>query len=491
MIDTLPKQAGAALVWKAVQLGAVNGIYLVRLLILARLLSPEEYGLLAIATVVIGLMVMATDFGMVPALVQHTCVDENHYNGAWTIGVLRAVTIACFIFVAAPFIADLFGEPRATNIIRALALRPLVEATASIKIAKLTRDLRFRSLTLISVPAAMVDTIIAITLARSLGIWGMVLGALAGETTGVILSYVMAPHRPCFSLNLAATRPLIRYGRWIFITGLGGVGCHSLFQVVISQRLGVTQLGIYFLAAKIASLPLGVISQVVGSVAFPIYARLKSDVHQSQQAFRAILTAMVGLLLPIYTLLIVLTPSLVLDVLGPKWAGTTQVIQLLSVAGIVCLLGEAVVPILKATGEPHKVAVLVIVPSILLVILVWGLAGRYGIVGAALAWLQAFTVSQVICVVFTKQIFSHPFDGLGMPMIMIMAASAAGATVAFGLDTLLPGVGGFMAAASFAGATCCWLLWTLDRRFALGLVGNFAKVFPQVVTLVRSSPVSR
>jgi O-antigen/teichoic acid export membrane protein len=489
--DNLPKQAGAALVWKGVQLSAVNCIQLVRVLILARLLSPEDFGIMAIGMVVIGLLVTATDFGMTPALVQHTRVDERHYNGAWTIGVFRALTIACFIFAAAPMIARFFGEPGATNIIRVLALRPLFDGIASIKVAELTRDLRFRSLTLISVPAAVVDTLLAVALASHLGVWALALGTLAGSGAEAILSYVLAPHRPCLSLNMDVIRPLIRYGRWIFMTGLVAVVGTTVFQAVISRRLGVAELGVYFLAAKIAFLPLAAVSQVVGSVAFPLYVRLKSDVRQAQQAFQAILTAMMGLLVPIYTLLIVLAPSLVLHVLGPKWLGTTFVLQVLAFVGIICIIGEAVVPILKGMGQPSKVAVLHLVQSSLLIFLAWRLTSRFGVVGAALAYLQAIAVSEVFSVVFARQILDQPFAGLRTSLIAILLASTAAATVAFSLTTLLPGLGGFIAAASIAGATSWWLLWVFDRRFGLGLTANLPKVCPQVFTLLRTSPVSR
>ena len=105
MKDRAFQMAGTALVWKAVQLAGVKGIFVVRLLILARLLSPEDFGLLAIALTALGFLLNLTDFGMVPALVQGAHINEKHYNAAWTMNVTRALAISGCVFLGAPIIA--------------------------------------------------------------------------------------------------------------------------------------------------------------------------------------------------------------------------------------------------------------------------------------------------------------------------------------------------------------------------------------------------
>jgi O-antigen/teichoic acid export membrane protein len=491
MKDSLAKQAGAALVWKGTQFAGTKVIFLVRILVLARLLVPEDFGLLAIASVAIGILLTVSDFGLVPALVQRTDVDENHYNAAWTVAVLRGLTIAGIVVLAAPIIALLFGEPRATNVIRVLALRPLLEAAASIKVAELTRNLRFRSLAFISVPAALVDTIVAISLARSLGVWALVGGALCGAATAAVLSYVMAPHRPRLLLNLSATRPLIQYGRWIFMTGLIAMAGSAVLQGVISRRLGAAELGVYFLASKIAFLPFEVASEVVGSVAFPLYARLKSDGRQARRVFQALLTGMASILVPLNFLLIALAPSLVHYVLGPQWSGTAPIMRILAVVAIVGLLGDTVVPVLKGMGQPYKVTVLVTIHSALTILLAWILVGWYGVVGAALALLLGVGASQILSVVFARQVLGRPFASLGGPLGVIAVASAIGAGVAIGLDSLLAGVSGFAVTVLVAVAATAWTLWVLDRRFTLGIAANLPRVFPQVGVILRISSVDR
>ncbi|MHC4103406.1 MAG: oligosaccharide flippase family protein, partial [Planctomycetota bacterium] len=278
MKEDLAQRAGSALFWKAVQLAGVHIIFLVRLLILARLLSPIDFGLLAIAVTAIGFLLSVTDFGMIPALVQREQINDRYYNTAWTIGLIRALIISLLVFFAAPVIAKIFVEARATVILQVLAIRPLLDAAASIKLAELIRNLKFRSLALVKLSEALLNTFVAITLAQAFGVWALVAGALAGSTSYMAISYLLAPHRPELSLNYASVRPLIAFGRWIFLTGLIAVFGAMVLKVVISRQLGAVELGLYFLAAKLAFLPAELASEVAGSVAFPLYARLQSDI---------------------------------------------------------------------------------------------------------------------------------------------------------------------------------------------------------------------
>ena len=108
-------------------------------------------------------------------------------------------------------------------------------------------------------------------------VWGLVGGAIAGALMAVALSYVLAPYRPRLLLTSHAIQPLIRYGRWLFLTGLVAIAASSVTQVVISRQLGPVELGLYFLAAKLAFLPHEVATQVLGDVAFSVYARVQDD----------------------------------------------------------------------------------------------------------------------------------------------------------------------------------------------------------------------
>jgi O-antigen/teichoic acid export membrane protein len=491
MSTALARRAGHALAWKAFQLVGIKSIFLVRTLVVARLLSPDDFGLLAIATVAVGVLMRLTEVGMSQALVHQPQIEEAHYDSAWTVNMLRALCVSAVLLVAAPAIAALFAEPRATNILRLLALKPLLDSSASIKIAELMRTLAYRRLAAIGLLAAAVETVVSVLLAIRFGVWALVGGALAGGIASVAVSYILAPHRPQILLSRRAIRPLIRYGRWAFLTGLVAVAGSSLTQVVISRRLGAVELGLYFLAAKLAFLPHEVASQVVGDVAFSLYARIQDDRMRVAKAFRSIFLATTTVLLPAYVILICVAPRLVGDVLGVRWIGTEPIIQLLALVGIVGLFGDTSGPLFRGLGYPHWILSLEVWQSSLVVVLLWSLTGRYGVLGAALAWLIATCSSQVVSFILAHRIFRNPLAGTVLPLGIVLFASIVGALTAVAVTQLAPGAAGLLIAVSAAAGATMAVLWFCDQRFELGLRRDLSQAFPQVASLLGLAPVTR
>jgi O-antigen/teichoic acid export membrane protein len=382
--------------------------------------------------------------------------------------------------LAAPIVAQLFAEPRATAIIRILAIRPLVDAGASIKVAQLTRNLGFRLLAYIELSKALATALTAIALAQWLGVWALVAGALAGSTAYLIGSYIAAPYQPRLVLDFGAARPLFQFGRWVFLTSLVVIAGHSILPLAIGRQLGAAQLGLYQLAASLAFLPTEVASQMVGKVAFPFYSRLQTDVHQVSLAFRSILTGLSALLVPACALLIALAPSLVENVLAPDWQGTAAIIRVLALTSIVGLLGDTVDPILLGMGRPERVLMMVAIQSSLLAVTVWLLANQYGVVGAAVARLIATGTAQIGGIVFVRQILWRPFAGLGKPIVAIATVSAVAAIIAAGVEHVVPGMFGPLLGGLVGVTVTGCLLWLLERRFTLGISDGLVRAFPRV-----------
>jgi O-antigen/teichoic acid export membrane protein len=457
---------------------------MLRLLILAWLLSPDDFGLLAIATTAIGFLLHVTDIGMIPALVQGDEIEEKHYNAAWTVGISRTLAITLLTILAAPFIAQLFAEPRAVPIIQVLAIRPLLEALSSIKVAKLTRQLQFQPLAILKLVEAVVTTVVSIALAKSYGVWALVVGTLAGSFSYLFVSYLVAPHRPQVSFHWTVAKSLIRFGRWVFLTGLIVMAGNYVLRIVISRQLGTVELGLYFLAAQLAFLPAEAASEVVGTVAFPLFARLQNDLQQATRIFQMVLSGLAILLFPICALLIVLAPTLVQEVLGTRWTGTVQVIQVLALVSMIGIFGEVTLPIFNGFGKPYNVTIIEIVQSTSVIALVWSLTSFFGLVGAALAWLPTAIVSQTVSAILIRRLLPQPLVGLPRRLLTITTVTGLSALVAFSVDQLVPGLAGLILAITLGLLVFAGLLWILDYRLKIGLLDDLNRVFPQLSGLV-------
>ncbi|HET6341081.1 MAG TPA: oligosaccharide flippase family protein [Gemmatimonadota bacterium] len=482
---SLSARAGSAFVWKSIELGGTKLIFLVRILVLGRLLAPEDFGLFAISVIAIGFLLSVTDFGMTQALVQRPETEARFLDAGWTVNLVRALAVAVVVVVGAPVIARLFEEPRATDLIRVLALQPVLNAGASIRLTDLIRDLRFRELVILGLAGAIINTVVSIALVKPLGVWALVAGPLAGSTLHMAGSYLVAPHRPRLSFDFESVRPLFSYGRWIFLTALCVVSGNLLLQVIISRRLGIEDLGLYFLATRLAFLPAEVSSQVAGAIAFPLYSRLQANLASAARAFRSMLQGMAVVLIPASLLLALLADSLVQNVLGGHWEGTQLLIAILACTNVVGLLGQAVIPVLRGTGYPQKQTLLQLVLSAMLILFMLGLTGRYGVVAAALAWILAVGLNQIFAFIFVRQILARPLAGLAPFLFAILTASTAGVAVAWSVEALLPGLLGLVLSAGLGLSVTGFVVWWLDRRLRLGLAADMARAFPPIAPLLR------
>lgn len=476
--EPLARRAGSALFWKATEHGGVKAIMVVRLFILARLLTPDDFGLMAVSLVAVEILAGLTDFGMIPALVQRPRADSRHYEVAWTVGLLRALVISGAVLVSAPLIARIYHEPRAVVLIQVIALRPLLEALSSVRVAVLIRELRLRSLTYIRLPEAIVNTVVAAALAPQMGVWALVWGAMAGSATALVLSYCLAPWRPRLSLDREATRSLIHFGRWLYLAGLIGLVSSSLVSLVITRQLGTAALGLYSLGARLAFLPADISGTVVPDVTFPLYARLQRDLRKMGRAFHSVLVGSFALLLPASVLLIALAPALVDHVLGPRWEATVPIIRILTVVSIIGLLGDAIFPVLKGVGKPRQLAAVEAVQAPVLIICVYFFAAFWGLPGAALASVPAIVLAQVMYCGFAKTLLTSSLGRAFKPLLFITALSVAGAAAAWSIYAILPGLAGLLLAWGFSLTGVTVILWHAARRSNLDLLDNLVMAYP-------------
>ena len=485
-------RAGKALGWRAAQLAGTQIISLIRLLILTSLVAPDAFGLLAVATASIGLLMGLTNIGMVQALVQRPNPTEEEYDIAWTVGLLRAAAVSAILMVLAPVFAGMFDTPQATQIVRLMALRPIIAAAGSIGVARLTRELAFRRLAFIALPPALVDAVVAIAFA-AYGVWALVAGTLIGAVAQVIMSYLLAPHRVRFRFDTTAAEPLVRFGQWILFIGVVSLVGSSLTQLVISRTLDAAALGRYFVASKLAFLASETAAAVIGSVAFPLYAAHRDDAHRTAAAFGALLTGQMVVFLPALAILFVLAPELD-HTLGAQWAGTAPTMQILTFACAIGLFGDAVSPLLLGQGRADRAFVVEIVQTGVRLLLLVPMVIWLGIPGAALAWLIGNLAGQIVGASFARQILRHALDTLAAKRLTVaVATSLLAAAVAASVSAVLAGLPALVVGSIVAGLAAIAMLWLFDRFLALHLAellpwhADWAR--PTAVTPVSPSPV--
>jgi O-antigen/teichoic acid export membrane protein len=249
---------------------------------------------------------------------------------------------------------------------------------------------------------------------------------------------------------------------------------------MISRQLGTAELGIYYLATRLTFLLGGTVIDVGSSVAFPIYARLQEQREEAVRVFRAVLSATMALIVPAFALFIAIAPSVVADVLGPQWQGTETVLRILAGVCILSLFGDITGPIWQGMGQPWRNALIEALQSTVLLIGVWLLASRMGVAGAALAWVPAVLVTQLVSAIFLPRVLPRPMRGLARIALAVVASAFAGAATALVIDRAGGGLPGTIAAGATGGLVVLASLWLVDRRFDLGLARSLQRVFPKL-----------
>jgi O-antigen/teichoic acid export membrane protein len=303
-------------------------------LILARLLAPADFGIIAMASLVVGLVDALLALGVHVALIRNLNATPAHYNTAWTLRLAQSAIAATAIFLAAPKAAIYFSDPRVIPVLRFMALGMLLMGIENIGIVTFQKEMRFgldfRFLFLKRVISFLI-TIAAAWVLRSY--WALVIGNLAGRGVGVLLSYQMHSMRPRFSLE--KLREIFSVSQWMLLDSIGSYLNRNLDKVLVGRRADATIVGGYTLASEISAMPSTEVLAPLNRVLFPAFVGAKHDLAELKrlyllaQGVQSLLgiSAGVGLAL--------VAPEAVLVLLGAKWLFVVPFVRLLALTNAV------------------------------------------------------------------------------------------------------------------------------------------------------------
>lgn len=362
---------------------------LTRLVALTVLLAPEEFGLMGIALLTMASFKMLTDLGIKDALIHNEKVDVDDYlDTAWLMNTVRGVAIFVTVFLLAPYISAFFSEPRATPVIRAIGVMPLLFGLQNPAIVYFEKDLNFHKHFIHQVSSSLVGAIAAIGFAMFYpNVWALVVGYLAARTTELLISYVIAGHRHSLNFQLEKAKELFGYGKWLtglsFLVFLGTQGDDAF----LGWFLGASALGVYQVAYRISNAPATEVGLLVSKVVFPAYSKVQHDISQIRSGFFRVLMLVSVVSFPMTVGTIVVAPTFVFGVMGEQWADAVVPIQVLALWGLLRALGSITGPMFKARGRPDILTKVTFGKTVIIAVLIYPLTAEFGIEGTALAVL--------------------------------------------------------------------------------------------------------
>ncbi len=383
----LKQKAVRGVFWSSAQIWGARGVSFVTFAILSRLLNPEAFGLVALATLFITFIQTFQDQGFGDAIVQRADLQTDHLDTAfWTNVVIGAALTATSIALAG-LIADIFHEPQLVPIIRWLSLSFILAGLNSVQAAILKRRLAFKELALREILAIVISGIIGVTLAfLGFGVWSLVVQDLVNLAVGVLVLWSVSGWRPGLRFSKNHFIELLRFGLNIVgINILNFLNTHA-DDVLIGYFLGPTLLGFYTIAYKLFGVMKDLLTSVTNAVAFPTFSRLQDDPERMRRAFYQALYYTGLIAFPAFIGTMLVAPELIPTLFGPQWALSIPVLQILVLIGILHSIFYFHDSLIIALGMPSWRLGMIFLNALSNVV-AFLLSVRFGIVAVAAAYV--------------------------------------------------------------------------------------------------------
>ena len=377
----------AGLGWRSLTTG---GRILLRFgigVILARILGPEAFGLIGLATIVIGFGDLFVDIGLGPAIVQRKILTERHIRVGFTLSIIGGLLLSLITYSVAPVAARLLGDRALTPIIEWLALTFLFSGCEVVARSLLERRLNFRAILAVDLGSYVIGYGgLGITMALlGYGVWSLVGASLIQAGFGAAIAYFLSSHSLQLLFSWQETRDLARFGSGITLERVVNYFALKGDYFVIGRVLGANSLGLYTRAYNLMTAPLSHFVKVIVDVLFPALSKIQDKPDRMHRVFQEAITTVTFFVLPLVGTTILFAPEIVIGVYGEKWAGAVVPLQILGVAGLYRALYNAAAAFVKAHGEVFKLAGCQTIYAITTVGGAWIGARHYGIEGAAVA----------------------------------------------------------------------------------------------------------
>jgi lipopolysaccharide exporter len=374
----------------------VRAIGIVSTVFLARLLVPEDFGLIALSTSIVFAIEVFGQLGIDMTLIRERHAGRAQYDTAWTLMVIKGSAVALMITLLAEPVANLFDDVRLANVIYVLAGAIAIDAVQNVGIVDFRKELRFAPdfvFTVAQKLASFIVTVISALLWRNY--WAIVAGIVMNSLAGTVLSYAVHGYRPRF--RLSEWKPLLGFSRWLLINNVLSFYAARLDVFIIGRYFGAHDLGIFRLSSEIAALPATELVAPLQRAIYPGITKIAGSTERLRASYTKGLAVNVMLAAPIAAGIAILAGPIVSVLLGPRWVDAVPLLQILALNSLVRLNSANTGAFLLALNRPELAAklttnyVIVLFPSFALGIWLGALAGA----AAAMLAATSFHVVQL------------------------------------------------------------------------------------------------
>jgi PST family polysaccharide transporter len=470
--------------WNYLSFGLSKALNLVTVSILAHLLTPSHFGLVALATLAIDYLSILSDFGLGAALVQRRENIEEASNIAFSFNLLIGAGLTCLVLIVAPYVSIFFREPLLTPVLRWLGFTFSINSIGSVHKALLQRDLRFSKKLIPEMGNTLIKGGLSIGLAMTgYGVWSLVFGQLAGVTIFAFLLWVVVPWRPHFLIRSNITSQLFKYGFSIMTDRAFTTIADSFDYVLIGRFFNTTALGIYTLAYRLPDLLIINTLGVLAAVIFPAFASIQNQPEMLAKSFLSTTRYVQLLVTPLCLGMFVAADPIIRVIFGEQWLLSIPIMQILSLYALALSIGFHVGDVYKAIGRPDILLKLAVPILIIRLTALW-IGSQYSLIGIAIGHLVAAIIEVILRAIVTinvikvslREMFKQLTAFIGGVTLLVFAAPVLYLTqdtlpVLRLISVVLAGAAGYIS-----------VIWFLERDAifkVIGVLGIRARILPK------------
>lgn len=394
------KSVATGALWMLLMKGITRALGMISTIILARLLEPDDFGVVAIAMSFFSMIYIITQFGFDMALIQKQNAGRAHYDTAWTMNFLFGVFTSTCLLVAAPYIAVSYGDDRLREIVYAVSVLSLLAGLQNIGVVDLRKDLNFRREFYFSTIPRFVGFAVTIPLAFTVGsYWALVAGILVLRLSTTVLSYVMHPYRP--RLSLAAWRDLFDFSKWMVVRNILVFLSQRAPELLIGKLISVHSVGYFSLSRDMLSNGISDIVATINRATYPGYAKIAHDPPRLHTLHMQVLASVSMFVIPASIGIALVADPLVPILLGDPWIPCIPLIQVLAMASMLNTLNSNTTYILMALGDSRLPTLLMGLSVSILIPAAYAGSAWAGLIGVACGVLASAAVTSVVTTIVT------------------------------------------------------------------------------------------
>lgn len=406
--DNLKQKTKKGLYWSAASNFANQGMRFVFGLILARLLSPDAYGVIGMLTVFLCIVQVFIDCGFSQALIAKQDRTQTDFSTEFFFNIGIGLIGYCLLFISAPFIAEFYNMPLLTSVLRVVGLGVIINSLCVVQSAQFAIRLDFKTPAKLAVITNIFSGVVGIFLAYcGYGVWALVFQQIAGNFLNGILLWILAGWRPTLEFSRDSFRYLWSYGSKILASSLIQQVYDNLYPLVIGKFFSARQLGLYSRAQGFATLPSSNISGILGNVSFPILSKINNDSLRLMRIYRQMIETAAFIIFPLMLGLFAIADPLVKVLLNQQWYDCIIILQLLCCALLWQPISAINLSILKVIGRTDIILKLEIIKRIAGIISIV-CSIPFGIIGMCIGYMILYMFCFILNTIYISKITNTP-----------------------------------------------------------------------------------